>query len=370
MEQVRKYLGLLVLLFIGIPALYSVTWTVGITRAVTRPDFLPELPARISEHLPRTVDLLLEAANQPGALKDENTRAWLLAAAEVRTTPGELLEEIGLLKWLREDLSYTFRSVFEVLKGGYHPGAIDLDLRPLKQAIAHDAIDRYFLDMVNNLPPCTPQQQAAWEAIGKGRRYYGKGYRGGLPAGRPDDSTVRHIAKELRRSRRVDMPDEVTLYCGEEWEPLGLDVLSLALVISFALFLIPAGFIAVGAFIAEPLSLRAFMWGGVSIIVGGIAVLASAFLPKLILKGTMTLVSWVGARSAESLYWPPELMGEITDRIYGMTLMVIDPLFSPVIYTALFVILFGAVCYAVYLVSDRSISDSPEPLVYQKDQEG
>ena len=108
------------------------------------------------------MEVLFEAAGHPLAIEDENARAWIRAAAMARTSPEELLEEIGLLGWLREDLSGALREIFLVLEGRLRPDVITLDLRPLKRAFHHEAIDRYFLEVVENLPPCDAKQEAAW----------------------------------------------------------------------------------------------------------------------------------------------------------------------------------------------------------------
>ena len=126
----------------AVPLLFAVTWAVGVTRALSWPDFLPELPRHLSEELPETVDLLFETAQQPGAVDDEQARTWILAAAEAETRPGDLLEEIGLLAWLREDLSFTLHQIYGVLAGRMHMEVITLDFRPLKAALRHRAIDR------------------------------------------------------------------------------------------------------------------------------------------------------------------------------------------------------------------------------------
>jgi hypothetical protein len=353
MDPLRKIISLAILALIGMPALFGVVWTVGIIRAVSQPDFLPELPRRISHELPAMGDLLLEAAKQPGAIEDENARAWVRAAAEADTTPGELMEATGLLTWLRGDVSATMRDLYKVLNGEIHPEVISLDFRPLKRAISHEAVDRYFLEVVDNLPPCTPDQERAWKYIGSGRRH-----RGGLPACRPDDSALRKVAAELRR-RDTDIPDRVILYERDEFKIGGLDLFFLAFMCSMGLFVIPALFIALAAFVAEPMSLRAFKWSGIPTLIAGAAALISAVLPKLVLKGAVMLVTWVGYHSHDASYFPSELVHTLLDRMYNLALTVLDPLLSPVITTSLFVILAGAILYAIGLIPERNPSTRP-----------
>ncbi|MHC4946038.1 MAG: hypothetical protein ACYTG7_23755 [Planctomycetota bacterium] len=355
MESLRKSIGLAILALIGIPTLFGVVWTVGIIRAVSQPEFLPELPRRISYELPVMGDLLLEAAQHPQAIEGDNARAWIRAAAEANTTPGELMEETGLLRWLREDVSATMHDLFKVLNGEMHPEVISLDFRPLKRALSHEAIDRYFLEVVENLPPCTPKQERAWKYIGSGRRH-----RGGLPACRPDDDALRKVARELR-CRETDLPDRLILYERDEFQIGGLDLFLLAFMCSMGLFVIPAFFIALASFVAEPLSFRAFKWSGIPTLITGAAVLITAVLPKLILKGVVMLVTWVGYHKQDETYFPSELVHTLMDRMYSLALTVLDPLLSPVISTSLFVILAGAVLYAIGLVPERQPSRPPIP---------
>lgn len=355
MEPLRKPLGFFILVFIALPALFAVTWAVGITRAVSRPDFLPELPQRIAEELPVTVDLLFEAAQQPGAVDDEQARTWILAAAEAKTRPGELLEEIGLLDWCRNDLSFTLHQLYGALSGQRHMEVITLDFRPLKAALSHEAVDRYFLEVVDHLPPCTPREQKVWESIGRGRRH-----RGGLPACRPDHEAVMRVAGKLER-RSIDLPREVEVLDTDDLETTGLDLLSIALAVSLILFVVPGFFIALGAFVAEPMNFKAFKWSGISVLVAGLAVLITAALPKGILKLVTAIIGWAGAKDPDLAYWPPGLVNETADKVYGLCGLAIDPLLSPVFQTALFVCLAGAVLWGIHLLKRESEGRPPIP---------
>jgi hypothetical protein len=355
MEPIRKLIGLSILLIAGIPILFQVTWTVGVTRAVSEPEFLPNLPVQLSEELPGTLELFLEAACQSGTVEDEEAQAWFQAAARARTTPSELMEECGLLSWLREGLPNTLRQIFGVLEGKIHPDVITLDLRPLKQAFHHPAVDRYFLEVVENLPPCNAKQQAVWEKIAKGRRC-----RSGLPPARPDRATLSQVAEQLKY-RCLDMPDEEILFEGDEFQSLGMNLIRLASMLSLALFLIPGFFIFAGAFIAEPFNFRFFRWCGIPTMIGGLAVLVTATLPKVVLALSAKLVTWVGSFQSEPLHLSPGLVEVLMEKISSLVLVVIDPLFSPVMSTSLIVCLCGVVLYGLSFLSEKSVSVSGRP---------
>ena len=53
MDVVRKSIGVLIIIFIGIPVLFGVIWAVGVTRAVISPEFLSDLPQEIIQKIPR-----------------------------------------------------------------------------------------------------------------------------------------------------------------------------------------------------------------------------------------------------------------------------------------------------------------------------
>jgi len=52
MNGIRKVIGLLIIIFIGVPVLISIIWAVGITRAVVSPEFLSEMPREIITKIP------------------------------------------------------------------------------------------------------------------------------------------------------------------------------------------------------------------------------------------------------------------------------------------------------------------------------
>jgi hypothetical protein len=66
MNQTRTILGLLIMIFFAIPALFGIIWAVGLTQAVVSQKMLSELPQEIIAEIPNLVDGVLLAA------KDEN----------------------------------------------------------------------------------------------------------------------------------------------------------------------------------------------------------------------------------------------------------------------------------------------------------
>jgi len=362
MESIRKSLGLLIIALIGVPLLFTVIWSVGIVSAVSKPEYIPELPLNISEELPRAVDAILETAKHPDAIEDIETRIWLQAAARAKTSPSELLEEIGLLDWLRHDVSKALKDVYKVIEGKYQPHTIVLNLRPLKRAVEHNAIDRYFLEIMENMPPSTPSQQAQWEAICHSNKRYSKRRNATVPPSRPDRKTMALIAREIG-NRRPDIPNEEVIFKGAEFKNLGLNIFSLVHMLSFLLFIGPGFFITLGAFIAEPMTFRTFRWSGVPVIITGLLALISAILPKLVLKFIASIVTWSISLQQTPVLWPPELIRKVTDEVSGLLLTVIDPLFYSVITTSIVVALCGMVICGLSFISEKSSPPVSRPVI-------
>ncbi len=52
----RQIIGVLILVLIGIPILFGVTWAVGLVRASVSSEVLSDLPREIIADIPRTAD--------------------------------------------------------------------------------------------------------------------------------------------------------------------------------------------------------------------------------------------------------------------------------------------------------------------------
>lgn len=352
MEPFRKQIGLLVLVFLGVPSLTAVLWLAGITQAVTSPDFIPNLPKDFSEELPDAVEFMLESARHRSSIEPENLRQWILAASKAETRPGELFEEIGLMSWLRDDLSDALKRIYLILQGEVRPHNVKLDFTGLKTAFHHEAIDRYFLEIVDQLPPATEKQEQIWYAIGSGQRHY-RGYRQGLPACKPSSQEAIQAVADKLRDRDENIPRRETIFEGEEIEASGIDILTIARILGYLLLMIPGFIIAFGAFIAEPLNFRCFRWSGIPIIISSFIALVFAFLPKVLLKLMALVFGWIGSVYHDDSIWSPSLISQGIDKLGNLVRVVIDPLFAPVVSVALFAGLFGVLLYGLSCLSER-----------------
>ena len=92
------------MIFIAMPLLFAIIWAVGITKAVSSPEFLSDIPQEVIAQVPDLVDEMLAAMQEEDFSTDENAREWLKAITETDTSPKELMEETGLLNWLQDEL--------------------------------------------------------------------------------------------------------------------------------------------------------------------------------------------------------------------------------------------------------------------------
>ena len=52
MYHVRRLIGALIVILLGVPLLFAIIWAVGFTRAAVSPQMVSELPQRIATEVP------------------------------------------------------------------------------------------------------------------------------------------------------------------------------------------------------------------------------------------------------------------------------------------------------------------------------
>jgi hypothetical protein len=352
MNGVRKVIGLLIIIFIGIPTLIAIIWGVGLTRAVVSPEFLSEMPREIITKIPDLLQETLEAVDREDVIRDEEARKWVRALADAETSPKELLEEIGIMDWLKTELSHSLEDIGRILKGKMSPRPVILNMRPLKAALRHEGIDHYLKEILGKLPICTDDQTREWvEAVVEERPFKHEA----PPACRPPDLVK---AVEILRAvwiEEVDeIPDEVDLIESDEWDFYprhGINITHLVVSLTYLLFFIPAVILLVASLIGASSGSGILRWVGISTLIGG----GLAFgLSKL----TGKMVQWgigVGpiGYSYSDVDFPFEEAGEIfVEKMGDIILLVIDHLFSAVNTVAGTVCIVGIVLIALsYLVT-------------------
>ncbi|MFC2155861.1 hypothetical protein ACFLRB_05175 [Acidobacteriota bacterium] len=365
MNSVRKIIGVLIMLFFALPILFGIIWAVGMTKAVVSPEFLSDMPRELIAEVPQFVDDMLEAMQEEDFTTNENARAWLKAISEAGTTPKELMEEIGLLDWLQNELSASLQDVGDILRGEMEPKQITLNMRPLKQALQHKEIDRYIMNLLKKFPPCDLDQVGSWQGSDWDDDMFDS-----LPACQPDPLIVSEALDEWRDDIGYDIPDEVDLFEGVRFLPRGFSTARTVVSLTYLLFLIPAAFIAFGALIGASSKQGFLQWAGLTTIIGGLIPLGMAIFAKKIVPF--------------ALHWAPydyshdvsiQFQEMVIDKVGGLTTVLFDQLFSPVIAVAGTVCIVGIILYALsFAVTTASTepvreTSSTEPKLESKTEE-
>lgn len=361
MNGIRKVIGLLIIIFIGIPALIGIIWAVGITRAVVSPEFLSEMPREIITKVPDLLQDTLEAVDREDVIRDEDARRWVRAVAEAETTPKELLEKIGIMDWLKTELSQSLEDIGQILRGKIKPRPVILDMRPLKAALRHEGINQYLREILGKLPPCTDDQTREWvEAVVEEKPFRHEA----PPACQPPDLVK---AVEILRAAWIEevdeIPNEVDLIKADEWDfypRTGVNITHLVVSLTYLLFFIPAVFLLVASLIGATSGPGIIRWAGISTLIGGgLAFGLSKLIGRLALWGIG--VGPIGY-SYSDVHFPFEEVGRIfVEKMGDIILLVIDRLFSAVNTVAGTVCIVGIVLIALSYLVARDTHDTLRP---------
>jgi len=335
---VRKILGALLIILIGVPILFGVTWAVGLVRATVSSEFLTELPREIIAEIPNRADEIFLAAQNENIVSDPGTRAWFQAAAKTGISPRDLMKTTGLQAWMEGELSASLGQVGEVLRGEKPLRSISINLKPLKEALLHPDVDRFLEGTMANLPPCDEKGLQAWQdlAVDRGGRHE-------LPACRPDPAVAKEVLFRERVRAVRDMDDKVEVF--EDVRPFPFHRLGITRAVtmaSYLLFIIPALIILLGVFIAAPSPASRLRWSGISVMAGGIPVLLMALVIK-----KYSLWALNGGFFSWRAPWSNDFGELILDKLGWIPSRIIDGLFSPVISVAAIVMVIGIVLLAL-----------------------
>ena len=340
MIAVRKIIAILIIAFIGLPILFGVIWVVGLTKATESSEFISDLPQEIIREIPDIAQEIFEEGQDEKVIRDENTRAWFLAAEKAGVSPKQFLADIGLLDWLKYELSDSLDEVGEILRGERRARPITIDLRPLKDILMRDEIDQYLMQVLEELPPCDEEGEREWQQIGR----WGLDDRE-LPACRPDMEVAREALIEWRMDAVSEMENEVEIFEDVEFIPFGLS--RFLTVISSFLFVFPALFIFIGSLIAATSPASFFRWCGISTFIGALPALLLAFFVKYISLWGLKIAPFY---SSDWGSWSPELQELILDKTSWIPMRIIDQIFSPVVTVAAIVCVLGIVLFAISLM--------------------
>src|SRR4030042_4175215 len=154
MHIARRFIGLILIVFFGLPTLFGIIWAVGMIKASVSAESLPDLPRKIIADIPETADEIFREAQDAQYIGDSDTRAWFQAAAKTGISPRELMEKTGLLQWMEGEGSDSLKEIGRVLRGERRPRPSVVGLRPVKEALLHPEMDLFLEKTLENLPPC------------------------------------------------------------------------------------------------------------------------------------------------------------------------------------------------------------------------
>jgi hypothetical protein len=336
MKTGRIIIGLLIIVFIGLPMLLGTIWTVGVTRGVVSPDFVSELPKEILSEAPDLVDRIFEEARDEDLIGDSNTRAWFEAAAETGVKPSDLFREIGLLGWFENEVSVVLENVADVLSGKRRARPMTLDLRPLRSALEHPALENYIRDVLNHLPVCDESTEGQWvEALRKDLEDVE------IPACRPDVTLTSEIVDVVRdHFIEGDMDDEVEIFSDLRVPHFG--IAKMVQLVSYGLFFLPILFLLIGSLIAGQSSSSVLKWGGGSLLFGGLISLGLSYFVQNISSLALKFnpCGYEGS-------WTNDLEMLIYEKIEWIPSAILDHVFSPVVKISGIVCIIGLIIFAI-----------------------
>jgi hypothetical protein len=349
MNQARTFLGLLIMIFFAVPILFGIIWAVGITQAVVSQKTLSELPGEIMAEIPELLDGMFLAARDENTDMDYDTRTWLNAVAGASVTPREVMKETGLNDWLEKELNGSLRTLADILNGRSSARNVWLDMRPLKSAFSHPAMERWLTEVMEKLPACSLGQSEAWERLLESENGYDS-----LPPCLPEGTGGPAAAAIIRARITRDIPDRVNILENAKFPRGRFNAAKTVTSFMYLLFLVPAGFIVLGALIGARSRSHFFRWSGAATMAGGGLVLALSSL----VKGVIPWAMRIGPLEYPSqwTHWHEVF----ADHASGLAMIISRHFMTPVITVA------GAVCVVGLLLFAFSFTFSSEPATYPR----
>ena len=329
MSQTRTIFGLLIMILIAIPVLFGIIWAVGITQAFVSEKTLTELPGEIIAEVPELLDGMMLAARNEDSNMDYGTRAWLNAMAASGTTPKQLLQETGFTDWLEKELSGSLAALGRIMNGKSAERSVWLDMKPLKAAFRHPAMENWLARVLENLPPCSAGESEAWA-----RTLTGKSSDDSLPPCRPGEIQAGAVAALIRDRAARDIPDRVNIMENARFPRENFNIARTVDSFAYLLFLIPALFILLGALVGARSKSHFFRWSGAATIAGGGLVLALSSLAREAIPWAMRVGPPDYHYSSHWIHWHEA----VADHAGSMALVISRHFISPVIAVA------GGVC--------------------------
>lgn len=322
MKGLRIVFGGSILLLVTVPLFVGVIWATGVSQAIFGEDFLAGVHETIIAAVPGLVDEAFEAAQENDAVKDAEARKWIAAASKASLTPSQLLEEIGVYRWLREELGQTIDGVGEALRGERAPEEVVLNVRPLKEALVSSTARLYFQALLDRLPHCDKQEREQWKRLVLNQQ------KDHLPACNPG-TPIPAGGLDLMLGRVTDVPDSVSIL-EDVRLPWGADYVRLAGRLVWLAFLLPVIVLLVGGGLVA-VSRPAFLgWTGATLIISGAIPLFTTTVVQEVLVAGLKFDANHWEYLSRSPFWTGKASRALTTHIADIAGDVVAQLFSPV----------------------------------------
>jgi len=350
MNTFRKIIALIVIIFIIVPLMFGIVWTVGLTKAFLSPELYSKVPQILISETPEIADSILEDLKERdfnrifiiekngSRIYSEDSKKWFEAIKKADISAKEIMKNSGITSWLENELSESLYKISEILKGKVQTHDVYLDMEQLKNAIKSDYLKSSFLKVIKKLPQCSEDNLEKWKQI-----YDWEDIDRELPACRPDNEEIsRHVINKILNDAAKDIPTEVTLIQLDQDYPVGLNISKVANTFSYFIFIIPFIFIALSSIIADSTKIGFLRWFGGTTLVSGL-------IPLLFAKFVNSIFDFSDNILKFHVY-QDEINTIFQEKINYLINLIISHVFDPVIKVAGVVTIIGLIIFAISFV--------------------
>ncbi|MEN8154481.1 MAG: hypothetical protein ABFR75_10705 [Acidobacteriota bacterium] len=353
MNPFRKFFGFFIIAFIAIPVLFVTIIAVGVTNSVVTPEFLSELPRDVIEELPVITDQLYSELEKEEYINDERTRVLINAMKKIDKTPRQLMEEVGIFFWLKNELGESLKKFGEVLRGERPPEPLHLNMSTLKKALTHNSVTQYFKAIINQLPECDNIDIEEWKDTVFKSKWSDDFDLGSFPLCRPANLEITdELVKTFQLKAIEDIQDRVDLIDNEDYCPSSFNITKVVSTVTYALFLLPLILIVLGSLVGATSMPGFFKWSGISIMIGGLSAYGLASLLENLIP-----VSKFGFKFHHTEFISSNFNELIYSKAANLTDMFLDKLFTPASKLGGTVAVIGLIIFAVSFLINEKRSD-------------
>jgi hypothetical protein len=348
MTQLRKILGVFILMFMAIPILFAVIWAVGLTKGVVSQEFITTVPEETIRLIPEFTKESLQGIKEIESDLTADEKIWFQAIEIHQDQLINLPEKTGLLPWLRTEFNEFLTAVNDVLRGERLPEDVKLDLKPLKNILKHAEFSDFISNVANELPVCSESAPITWE-FSKNQFDFS----GNPPACRPSESQLTAFLADLHHHIDTEIPDQLEVFKNGKKLPGGIDFSQMIVSLTYILFFLPLLLIVGGAWLSANDRIQFFRWSGVSIFIGGgLAWLLAAFITR----GT----SWMAYtilfnNPSQSTYLNELFLDKVGEVVLTAARILIDQVSS----VAEVVCIIGIIVFALSFVFPKPVINPP-----------